>query len=364
VTVDVAAAKAALPLSSLFAGTVKLVRAGREYSGLCPFHSEKSPSFYVNDAKGVYKCFGCGAGGDHVDALRALYSLDARTAIADLAQRAGLAPGQAAPRVARVAQPVAVEETVDRIEVARAIWRGAKGGDLAPVVGYLAGRGITIAPPASLRCGHRVPYRPYQNAGQMVAMVAPLVAVDGHLTGVHCTYLARAAGSGRWGKADRDPAKKMVGEAYGSAIRLSPAAEHLLIAEGIETGLSVLQALPHAALWVAGSLGNIAGSGERGAPCRLHPRRTVISAGQVRPMSLPTEIPDRDRPGLLLPPIVRRVTILADADGDRYITSALLRRAARRWDRAGLDVAIASPPPGCDFNDVLRARLVPALVRA
>ena len=45
---------------------VKLVRKGREFMGLCPFHSEKSPSFSVNEQKGFYHCFGCGAHGDAI----------------------------------------------------------------------------------------------------------------------------------------------------------------------------------------------------------------------------------------------------------------------------------------------------------
>lgn len=45
---------------------VKLTRKGREYTGLCPFHNEKTPSFTVNEAKGFYHCFGCGAHGDIV----------------------------------------------------------------------------------------------------------------------------------------------------------------------------------------------------------------------------------------------------------------------------------------------------------
>ena len=41
-----------------------LKRSGRRHVGLCPFHSEKSPSFFVDDDKQLYHCFGCGAGGD------------------------------------------------------------------------------------------------------------------------------------------------------------------------------------------------------------------------------------------------------------------------------------------------------------
>lgn len=53
-----------VPVSDIVSGKVALKRAGKEYSGLCPFHHEKSPSFTVNDGKGFYHCFGCGAHGD------------------------------------------------------------------------------------------------------------------------------------------------------------------------------------------------------------------------------------------------------------------------------------------------------------
>ena len=43
---------------------VNLVRKGREMVGLCPFHSDHSPSMYVNPHKQIFKCFACGAGGD------------------------------------------------------------------------------------------------------------------------------------------------------------------------------------------------------------------------------------------------------------------------------------------------------------
>ncbi|HEY9870782.1 MAG TPA: CHC2 zinc finger domain-containing protein, partial [Candidatus Obscuribacterales bacterium] len=59
---------------------VVLKRAGKEHRGLCPFHAEKTPSFHVNPDKGIYKCFGCGEGGDvfaFVQKVKGLDFLDA-----------------------------------------------------------------------------------------------------------------------------------------------------------------------------------------------------------------------------------------------------------------------------------------------
>lgn len=56
-----------LTISEVIRPHVKLTRKGKEFSGLCPFHKEKSPSFTVSDDKGFYHCFGCGAHGDIFD---------------------------------------------------------------------------------------------------------------------------------------------------------------------------------------------------------------------------------------------------------------------------------------------------------
>ena len=53
--------RARISLPDLIGGRVKLTKKGREHSGLCPFHNEKSPSFTISEEKGFFHCFGCGA---------------------------------------------------------------------------------------------------------------------------------------------------------------------------------------------------------------------------------------------------------------------------------------------------------------
>ena len=69
---------------------VPLKRAGASYKGLCPFHSEKTPSFHVNRDKGFFHCFGCGVGGDVFKFLELQEKIGFQDAVRHLAQRFGL----------------------------------------------------------------------------------------------------------------------------------------------------------------------------------------------------------------------------------------------------------------------------------
>ncbi|MBE6451145.1 MAG: DNA primase, partial [Alphaproteobacteria bacterium] len=69
---------------------VKLTRKGREHLGLCPFHNEKTPSFTVNEAKGFYHCFGCGAHGDIVKFEMEANNLPFMDTLEKLSHRAGI----------------------------------------------------------------------------------------------------------------------------------------------------------------------------------------------------------------------------------------------------------------------------------
>jgi len=69
---------------------VALRRAGRSYSGRCPFHKERTPSFHVSPERGTYKCFGCGEGGDVFSFLQKMDGTDFPTVLKQLAEKAGI----------------------------------------------------------------------------------------------------------------------------------------------------------------------------------------------------------------------------------------------------------------------------------
>jgi DNA primase len=91
-------------LSALVGKTVKIQKAGREYRGCCPFHNEKTPSFYINDEKGFFHCFGCSAHGDAIKWMTDQRGLPFMDAVKELAAAAGMEVPAADPRAAERAE--------------------------------------------------------------------------------------------------------------------------------------------------------------------------------------------------------------------------------------------------------------------
>lgn len=81
---------AATDLVDLIGAVTALKKVGASWKGLCPFHGEKTPSFYVHPEKGFYYCFGCGAKGDAITFVRETERLEFPEAVAYLARRAGI----------------------------------------------------------------------------------------------------------------------------------------------------------------------------------------------------------------------------------------------------------------------------------
>jgi DNA primase len=82
--------KSRIDIVDLVSGYVKLKKAGKNYKGLCPFHSEKTPSFMVSPELQIFKCFGCGRSGDVYSFLQEAEGIEFKEALETLAERAGV----------------------------------------------------------------------------------------------------------------------------------------------------------------------------------------------------------------------------------------------------------------------------------
>lgn len=316
-------------LHALIGSVVKITGRNGEFSGLCPFHSEKTPSFTVSERKGFYHCFGCGAHGDAFRWVMERHGVTFPDAVEELAIRAGLQPdrdGRVLPEAKPIARPSAAEleaEDAENLAKAAAIWKATVpiSGTLAER--YLAARGIDLArvpgwPVPTLRFAPALPCWQKDKrsgeawyAGTFPAMVGYVQGPDRAFVGVHRTFLS-PDGSG---KAAVPKPKKMLGRPFGGYLRLCPAAARMLNAEGIETTLSAISAtgLPG---WAALSEENLCAE---------------------------------------MPPIVRDLTICRDNDTkDEANTRRRVGKAVAEHSARGLCVRIACPPRGMDFNDMLR----------
>ena len=142
-----------VPLEGVIGKRVRLARRGRELLGLCPFHKEKTPSFTVNEDKGFFHCFGCGAHGDVIGFVMRDEGLSFPEAVERLAGDAGLALPARDPRAAaREKQRLSLFEVVE----AAAKWFEAElaGPRGAQARRYLEGRGVDEATRATFRLGY------------------------------------------------------------------------------------------------------------------------------------------------------------------------------------------------------------------
>lgn len=131
-------------LSTLIGRTVKVQKAGREYKACCPFHNEKTPSFTINDEKGFYHCFGCGAHGDAIRWMTDQRGLPFMEAVKELAAAAGMDVPAPDPRAAKRAEQA--KGLHDVMAAAQALFEEQLGGiEGAEAREYLKRRGISEA---------------------------------------------------------------------------------------------------------------------------------------------------------------------------------------------------------------------------
>jgi len=283
-------------LSSLVSATVKLRRVGGEWSGCCPFHADRSPSFTIWASDRRFQCFGCGAQGDALDYIRRAHSVD-------LVEAIRMIDAGALPVVERNVSARTTDSAVDdRTPEAVAIWTASAPADGTPVATYLASRALPGPVPDALRFA-RLKYG--ARGDTHPCMVALIVDAGGNPQGIQRTYL-NASGTG---KASMPKPKLSLGRVKGGAVRLAPADNELIVTEGIEDSLSLLL-----------------GSGV--------PAWAAAGAGML--------------PAMILPASVLCVTIGADADAAGEHSA---QQAAARFHSEGRQARIMRPAAGFkDFN--------------
>ena len=144
--------RARLSLAEVVGRRVRLTKRGREHSGLCPFHNEKTPSFTVSEDKGFFHCFGCGAHGDVIGFVMRSEGLSFPEAVERLAGEAGLEVPAASPEERqRQRRQADVFEALERATA----WFEAQLKDTAGSEArrYLEGRGLRPETIAAFRLG-------------------------------------------------------------------------------------------------------------------------------------------------------------------------------------------------------------------
>lgn len=305
---DLADFKARLRLSDYVRLKVKLIRQGSEWTGCCPFHQEKTPSFTVNDSKGFFHCFGCHAHGDILDWWQKTEGISFNEARDRLRNEAGESTTHFV-RQTETASPKVDEDAVRKQKEARTIWRQSQ-----PLRGTIGERYIRHARqigidalPNCLRF-HPGLLPDTRQSERCPAMITAVTNSHGKLVAIQRTFL-RLDGSG---KAAFSAPKRSLGPVGQGLARLASAETILGIAEGVETGLSAME-LFSVPVWC------------------------VLGSNLAR---------------VELPNSVRRVVVFADRGRAGEDAAAKARYAFRSQGRK---VVVRFPEIGEDFNDELKA---------
>ena len=144
--------RARVSLSSIVGRSVRLTKAGNEFKACCPFHQEKTPSFWVNDQKAFYHCFGCSAHGDAIRFLTETSGLSFMDAVKQLADTAGMELPK--PEPAELARQERSAGLIDVTEAAaRHYERSLAASTGADARAYLDQRGVAAETRGAFRLG-------------------------------------------------------------------------------------------------------------------------------------------------------------------------------------------------------------------
>ena len=273
-------------------------RVGKGWLAPCPAHDDRKPSFSIGVGNTTPVVFNCLAGCHKESVLATLKAMGLWTHEANTKSRTlHFITTQSAFNIDT--------RSKDRTKFAIEIWCESIPPDGTLVEAYLASRNLKLTDSTNLRFHPNLRHLSGTFWPAMLALIQD--GASGAPIGIHRTYLD-PSGSG---KAPVENPKMMLGQCRGGAVKFGTFNDQLVVAEGIETALSVFQAL-QIPTWAA------------------------LSCSGFKSLALPPEIKN----------------IFIMADGDEPGEKAAMF-AARRWHLEGRKVRICPAPPGYDFNDVL-----------
>ena len=358
----------------VIAATVALKRAGRLFCGICCFHNEKTPSFYVYP-DGKFHCFGCGSHGDVIGFAMRTRGLDFPAAVRWLLDLPP-APPRALKHVETTTGTPRNESATPQERV-DAILKGC--GPITdvncPAGMYLASRGLKRHQPALLahpalsytEAADGTPvessWRRWQSddgtwfrTKRFPALVAPITNSAGKITAAHRTWCANSieydgSDAYRDGRAPIDTRKKGIGVYGDGAVRLAPAGATLGLSEGNETGIAAMM-LYRVPVW---SCCGTARLGYPGHWCEVVTQgvtpRHWVPPDEAVPRGIQAVWQPERAPTIWVPRETRRLMIFGDRGRTGEIVAAF---AAEWWTRHGLPAQAIFPDSGfSDFADVL-----------
>ncbi len=289
-------------------------RIGQNYIALNPRRSDrKLGSFVLKLSNGTWRDYATGdSGGDIVSYYAYINNLSQIKAAQALSDYNGFSSYRGIGNsLGKYSKPSTINNDTT-ISLVKKIWKNSFPITETLAEKYLANRGIILSLPGTLRYHPALWHSPSKQ--QLPCMVAAITKwPNKDLIGIHRTFLDPAGK----GKTLFKPNKMMLGQVNGGAVRLSPVSNDLIVAEGIETALSLLCADPQACVWAA------------------------LSASAFN--------------NLVLPSSCQNVLIAADND-PTGLQAAM--RVSKRWISEGRRVKIAIPPKGNDMNDLLQGGIV------
>jgi len=281
-------------------------KIGSGWTARCPAHDDRTPSLSISEGPDGKTLVHCQAGCDQQSVIAALKERGLWS------ERSNSLPPiprkHSKPKTANLLN----REHDTNSEYALQIWNASEPAAGTLVEIYLKNRAITLPVPETIRFHGNLKHP----SGDIYfpAMVGLITRGDSsEEVAIHRTFLSPDGSA----KAEIKQQKAMLGPCKGGAIRLAPATDTVMVGEGIETCLSVMQ-FANVPTWVA------------------------LSAPGLK--------------SLHLPPDILELTILADS-GDTGEEAA--KDAALRWVKQGRNVRIARPPQGLDFNDLAMGRESP-----